>query len=855
MLPVPMRTPGYHPAMTTPSRGLPLAQQRSLLEPSRSRVRGRIVAALVAFGVLAAACHLPDLQEERAKAPSLPQTSFMYASDGTLITSLHAAVDRVIVPSRKIPDVMRNAVIAIEDKRFYDHHGIDLKALLRAAYVDATSGRIVEGGSTITQQYVKQAYVGDEETLSRKVKEAYLAWQLEQKLTKEQILTKYLNTVYFGNGAYGIQAAAETYFDRPATDLTLPQAALLAGVIRAPNDYDPVSHPNIAARRRNQVLRNMQSLDMIDTEQLTQAADRPVHLSMVHDAEQHYLAPYFVDYVKQWFLSNPKFGKTVQERYDLLFKGGLRITTTIDPRLQEQAETAVDSILLYPTDPYAAMTVIDPRTGFIRAMVGGRDYWSPKDRFARINLATGGTTGRQAGSSFKPFALVAALEHGISPSQSFDGSSVSVPLGDGTVWTPGNAEGGSYGYLSLESATVNSVNVAYVNIEKAIGDGDIYLGAQRVVDTAKRLGIRCCTRTTSPKTQLAAVPSAVLGTNEVNTLEMASAYGTLADGGLHVQPTPVSTVTTADGKVLYQAASRAQPVVNSSVVTLADQIMQKVVLYGTGTAANIGRPQIGKTGTAQNYSDAWFVGAIPQLVAAVWVGFPQGQVSMCCGRTRISPVYGGTWPAQIWRAFMVNATTHLPVKPFPTSDVQYVTLKVDITQGCLANQFTPPQDIHYEKYLVGTEPKMKTCKEPSSYQLLAVPSVVGTRQEQAVAALQAAGFTVKVRYDPSSGQRDGFVIGQDPSGGDRALQTSTVTITVAGTGGATATVPDVVGESQERATAALRDAGFEVTVVRDQECSPSDPSCDYRKGAVWSQSPSAGDEAAVGSTVSIVVNP
>ncbi|HEX2426041.1 MAG TPA: PBP1A family penicillin-binding protein [Actinomycetota bacterium] len=836
--------------MTTPSPG-PSAQRSR-----RASVRlDRILAGVVVLGALASACHLPDLAHERAKAPALQQTSFVYASDGTLITSLHAAEDRVIVPSKKIPEVLRDAVIAIEDKRFYDHHGVDLKALMRAAYVDATSGRIVEGGSTITQQYVKQTYVGDERTLSRKIEEAYLAWQLEDKLSKDQILTKYLNTVYFGNGAYGIQAAAQTYFDRPATDLTLSQSALLAGLIRAPNDYDPVSHPNIATRRRNQVLSSMLNLGMIDASQVTHASDRPVHVHTAQPAAQHYVAPYFVDYVKQWFLSNPRFGKTVQERYDLLFKGGLRITTTIDPKLQQQAETAVHSILLYPSDPYAAMTVVDPRTGFIKAMVGGRDYWSEKDRFARINLATGGTTGRQAGSSFKPFALVAALEHGISPSQSFDGSSVSVPLGDGTVWTPGNAEGGSYGYLSMESATIYSVNIAYVNIEKAIGGGDIYLGARRVVDTAKRMGIRCCTRTTSPRTPLQGVPSAVLGTNEVNTLEMASAYGTLADGGLHVMPTPVASVTTAEGKVLYQAQAQPEPVVNPSVVTLADQILQKVVLYGTGTAANIGRPQIGKTGTAQNYSDAWFVGAVPQLVAAVWVGFPQGQVSMCCGRTRISPVYGGTWPAQIWRAFMVNATAHLPAKRFPTSDIRYVTISIDITQGCLANEYTPPQDIHTEQYVVGTEPHLRVCREPSSYQTLAVPSVVGLRQDQAVAALQNAGFTVKLRYDPSSTQRNGFVIGQDPSGGERAQQTSTVTITISGTDRTTTGVPDVVGMTLDRATTALANAGFEVSVTKDRQCNRADTGCDYRKGVVWSQSPAAGNDATTGTTVVVTVNP
>jgi len=807
---------------------------------------------LVLAALMASACNLPDLEKEQANAPALPQTSFVFAADGSLITPLHAEQNRTIVPLSNIPENIRNAVVAIEDKRYYDHMGIDLKALLRAAYVDATTGRIVEGGSTITQQYVKNAYTGDEQTLSRKFREAVLAYQLEQTLGKDEILARYLNTVYFGNGAYGIQAAAETYFGRPASELTLAQAALLAGLIAAPADYDPVVRPNLAATRRNQVLTQMRILGLIDPGAYASAVQRPINLHM-RQSTDHYLAPYFVDYFKQWFLSNPRFGETVQDRYDLLFKGGLRIQTTVVPRLQEQAERAVHSILIYRSDPYAAMTVIDPRTGYIKAMVGGRDYWDPKDRFAKVNLAAGGSTGRQAGSAFKPFTLVAALEHGISPNQSFSGSSVAVTLQDGTVWTPGNAEGSSYGSISLESATINSVNVAYVNIETAVGDGDIYLGAQRVVDTAKRMGIRCCTRTTSPKSQLVPVPSAVLGTNEVNTLEMASAYGTLADGGAHVAPTPVVSIATPDGKVLYQARANPKQVVNPAIATVADGIMQKVVLYGTGAAANIGRPQIGKTGTAQNYSDAWFVGAIPQLVAAVWVGFPQGQVPMQYPTTRISPVYGGTWPAQIWRAFMVNATLNLPVKPFPTSNVRFVTLRIDVTQGCLANPYTPPQNIDTQTFIAGTEPQLKVCKQPTSYQLLSVPSVIGLKEGPAIDLLRSAGFGARIVYEPSD-QRPGTVIAQDPAAGQRALQTSAVTITVSQKV-STATVPNVVGMSQGAARAVLRNAGFETSAQEQQECDPADPSCVYRKGVVWAQSPSAGAKLPVGSTVTIIVNP
>ena len=819
------------------------------MNPSR-----RPLALGLVLGALAAsACNLPDLKQEQAEAPALPQTSFVFAADGSLITPLHAEQNRVIVPLSKIPENVRDAVVAIEDKRYYDHMGIDVKALLRAAYVDATTGRIVEGGSTITQQYVKNAYTGDEQTLSRKFREAVLAYQLEQTLSKDEILARYLNTVYFGNGAYGIQAAAETYFARPASELTLAQAALLAGLIAAPADYDPVVRPNLATNRRNQVLTQMRELGMIEPGAFASAVQRPVNLHIRQRSTERYPAPYFVDYFKQWFLSNPRFGKTVQDRYDLLFKGGLRIQTTIVPRLQKQAEQAVHSILLYRSDPYAAMTVIDPRTGYIKAMVGGRNYWDPNDRFAKVNLAAGGSTGRQAGSAFKPFTLVAALEHGISPSQYFNGSSVAVPLSDGTVWTPGNAEGSSYGYISLESATINSVNVAYVNIEKAVGDGDIYLGAQRVVDTAKRMGIRCCTRTTSPKNQLVPVPSAVIGTNEVNTLEMASAYGTLADGGAHVAPTPVVTITTPDGKVLYQARANPKQVVNPAIVTVADGILQKVVLYGTGAAANIGRPQIGKTGTAQNYSDAWFVGAVPQLVAAVWVGFPQGQVSMQFPTTRISPVYGGTWPAQIWRAFMVNATHNLPVKPFPTSNVRFVTLRIDVTQGCLANPYTPPQNVDTQTFIAGTEPQLKVCKQPTSYQLLPVPSVIGLKESAAIDLLRSAGFVANVAY-AASDQRAGTVIAQDPQAGQRALQTSTVTITVSRKV-STEVVPNVLGMTQAAARTVLRDAGFEASVQEQQQCDPADPACSYQTGVVWAQSPSAGTKLPSGSTITIIVNP
>ena len=821
-----------------------------------------LVVGLFVLVLAATACDLPTLREARKQADALPETSFLYAADGTLITRLHAGEDRVSIRSSKIPEVVRDAVIAVEDQRFYDHRGLDLRALLRAAYIDATTGEVVEGGSTITQQLVKNVYVGDEVSLARKVREGYLAWQLEHTLTKEQILTKYLNTVYFGNGAYGIQAAAETYFDVQPLDLTLEQSALLAGLIAAPVDFDPVTHPVRAKARRKRTLRAMLELGMIDPARFQQAVRTPVTLNLTPEDDSVYVAPYFVDYMKEWFLSNPKFGETTQERYDLLFKGGLRIVTTLDLGMQQAAERAVSSVLTERGDPYGALTAIDPRTGFVRAMVGGRDYWNADDRFARINLATGGSTGRQAGSAFKPFALVAALEHGVTRSQPLNGSSAHVLLEDGTYWDPKNAEGGGYGTISLESATVNSVNIAYANLLAVIGAGDTYAGAAATVETATRMGIRCCPRTNEPNGPLAAVPSAVLGVNEVSTLEMASAYGTLAFAGQHVQPTPVISITTATGDVIYEANSAPKPAVDPAIAAEAVDILTGVVSGGTGTGANIGRPQFGKTGTGQNASDAWFVGAIPQLTTAVWVGFPQGQIPMCCGNVRISTVYGGTWPAAIWRAFMLEATRNMVVKDFPEApEVEYVTLRVDITQGCLANPYTLPQNVDTFQYLAGTEPTLEVCTEPSEYQLLTVPSVIGLERDAAIATLRSAGFDVAVELVPSD-QPEGTVIAQDPEAGQKLTQTGTVTITVV-RGEAEpspppaelVSVPDVIGMTQGAANAALRGAGFEVSVSIDQECDPEDPECDYRPGIVWAQVPSGGSQAKAGSTVTIVVNP
>jgi penicillin-binding protein 1A len=735
------------------------------------RLRG--TAALLALLAFAAgACSVPDLDGMRPRP--LAETTFLYASDGSPIAELHAIEDRVVLPADAIPQALRDAVVAIEDRRFWSHHGVDPEAIVRAAVVNTSEGEIVEGGSTITQQLVKLLYVGDATTFRRKWEEALLAWQLEDRYTKDEILTRYLNAVYFGQGAYGAQAAARTYFGVDAEELTLAQAATLAGMISAPNHFDPFVRPASAIGRRNVVLRLMRQLGTIDRQEHRTARREPLELRRDRPVAARHPYPYFVDYFKRWFLGHPAFGRTRADRYRLLFTGGLRITTTLDPEIQRAAEESIRAVLSYPSDPDAAITLLDPRTGEVKAMVGGkdRDYWL--DRAAgRVNLATGtGGTGRQTGSAFKPFALVAALEDGLTPESVLPApATLDLPLDDGTVWHVTNAGGSGYGAMSLRSATVHSVNTVYAQLIRNLGPG-------AVNEAATRLGIRCCGRVARPRTPLAPYPSSVLGANEANTLEMAAAYGTLANGGRRVHPVPVLRVEDARGRLLWASQPHARSVVAPDVASAAVDVLRDVVAYGTGAAATIGRPQIGKTGTDDDHANAWFVGAVPQLAAAVWVGYHEGQLPMEPPRTRIT-VFGGTWPAQIWRLVMLRATAGMPVAEFPTPDVRYVTVAVDVSQDphCLPNPFTLPQYVQSVRFIAGTEPTT-VCASPDGPQEVLVPSIVGFGEADAILQLREAGFYVEVELVAST-QPVGTVVYQDPPGGTAQTQAGTVRISVA----------------------------------------------------------------------------
>lgn len=837
------------------------------------------------FALVAASCaQLTDLPElaDGDLSPALAQSSKIYADDGRLITTLHGEENRTIVRSLKnVPKQLRRAVIAIEDQRFYQHDGVDLRAILRAALENVSSGTIKEGGSTITQQYVKNVIIAPggfaEKTLSRKLQEAALSRQLEKRLSKSEILLRYLNTVYFGNGAYGIQAAAKTYFGKSAKNLTVKESALIAGVIRAPETYDPFDNPEAAAVRRNQVLDRMVVNDWLAPTKAAKTAAKGLGLQAT-DAKDRYPAPYFVDYVQRLITYDPRFdaiGKTVKERTAALFRGGLRIHTTVNLEDQASAEAAVAAVLSFGTDPHGSLVAVEPTTGHVKAMVGGRDWFAtPKeDRFAKLNLATlaepglgpkkndgkAPGTGRQAGSAFKPFALVEAVEQGVPLSKTYSGKSPLVIPGadNGGDYIVRNYEGGSYGEMTLLEGTINSVNVVYAQLIEE-------LGAQAVVDTAAEMGIR---------TPLLGVLSAVLGTNEVNPLDMASAYATLAAGGVYHPPVAITSIEDASGKVLYEDESRGERVIEPAVSYIVTTALQQVMLQGTGTGAQIGRPAAGKTGTAQEYRDAWFAGYTPDLATAVWVGYPEGQIEMkpsClgsiqpCRPTRIQ-VTGGSWPADIWASFMLPALSDVPASSFEVAALDVVTVTIDDRNGCLAGRFTPRSHRVEAIFPAGAEPE-EECRERGDGK--PVPNVVGFPVDEATRILEGAGFAVAREPVVASSYPPGVVDSQDPAGGARAPKGATVVLGVSATGGSsrssgsteeteeddgTTTVPDVRGLTASEAQNRLHDAGFEVDTIYERESNKG--KAKGRRDRVWQQSPSGGTQAREGSTVTIWVNP
>jgi penicillin-binding protein 1A len=593
----------------------------------------------------------PYVKTPLPKAAPGPETTFVYDRDGKLLTTLHAGVNRVAIPFSQMPPALRQAVIAAEDEHFYEHGGLSYHAILRAALADFTHKAIEQGGSTITQQYVKNVYTGGARTLERKIREAVLAVKLEEKLSKDQILANYLNTVYFGNGAYGAQAAAQTYFGIPAKKLSLLQSATLAAVIPAPARFDPRADPELAKVRRNDVLRRMADLGFITQTEANQLEAKPLKVVKVQRRTISQTS-YFNQYVSDQLVKS--YG------YDQTFEGGLRVTTTLDRDMQRAAENAVSSHLSTPGDPSAALVAIDPRTGEIRAMVGGTNFNKRK-----FNLAV--QAHRTTGSAAKVFTLVAAMEQHISLDSMWDGPpdlTIDDPrcLGPDGPWQVHNYADESAGTMSLASATAHSVNTIFAQLITVVGPS-------KVVDVMHRMGIR---------SHLETVCSVTLGSQAVTPLEMTSAYATLAARGVYREPHSIATIDALGGKAIYRADTKGDRVLGENVADLATNTLEGVIQGGTGTAANIGRPAAGKTGTAQDYVDAWFCGYTPQLAACVWIGYPKGEIPLHYIEG-FANVFGGSIPAMIWHDFMTSALAGSAVLVFNTPDFSTNTLFPDGT--------------------------------------------------------------------------------------------------------------------------------------------------------------------------------
>jgi len=563
-------------------------------------------------------------------------TTLLYDRAGRLIGSLDEGVDRVPVASNQIAPSLKQAVVAVEDKHFYQEGGLSLSGILRAAGEDLSHHSLEQGGSTITQQYVKLEYTGDQRTLTRKIREAILAEKLAHRYTKDQILTMYLNTVYFGNGAYGAQAAAERYFDVPAWKLTVAQSALLAGLVQSPSLYDPFTDRDAAAARRNQVLQ-----DMAQQGDLAPATAVRLEASGVRVTRAR-SRPSPVDY----YTAN--VSRVLQNSFgsNLTFSGGLQVTTTLDSRYEAAAEQAITRVLHTPGDPSAALVAIDPSTGAVRALVGGQNFAKVK-----FDLATGGH--RQAGSAFKVFTLAAALEEGIPLSSIFTGPPA-ITIGDprcsngiNKPWVVNNYADESAGTMTLAQAIAHSVNTIFAQVVTKVGPA-------KVATVAHAMGIR------SP---LKAVCSITLGVNAVSPLDMANAYATLAARGIHHPPQFIQTVRSASGKVLFQFGRKGRRALPQRVADLETLALRGVITGGTGVSANIGRPAAGKTGTGQNFQDAWFCGYVPQFTTCAWVGYPRAEIPMR-NVEGFAEVFGGSLPAEIWHGFMSSVLTRVPVRNF-----------------------------------------------------------------------------------------------------------------------------------------------------------------------------------------------
>jgi penicillin-binding protein 1A len=792
----------------------------------------RLPALAVVVAMLAAACSYQPLDDPGFGELGL--TTVVYAADGSVLAEWHAEEDRILVEYDDLPRHLIDAVVAIEDERFWSHPGVDLKSVARALVQNIEAGTIVQGGSTITQQYLKNVLLTPEVTADRKIEEATLALRLEENLTKEEILERYVNTVYLGGGAYGVGAASAHYFGKAVGELTVAESAMIAGLIQAPSNTDPYHNPDAALERRRVVLSKMVELGWITADDAAAADASDLRLAPPKPAEQMRF-PYFTEHVKQMLLDEPALGATPTDRYNAVFRGGLRIFTTLDPLTQEAAEQAIAAVLP-EQGPSAALVTIEPRTGSVRAVVGGADFYDADDPVAQFNLATQGL--RQTGSAFKPFVLAAALEAGFDLTSTFSGGSSIVVSTDSGPWQVENYGGANFGNLTLLDGTVWSVNVVYAQVVDAVGPA-------AVVEVAKAAGVT---------SDLQPFHAVALGAQEVTVLDMASAFGTFAAEGVHVSPIFVTAIETTDGINIYDAVPVVTQAMDRVVAQQVTAALTDVVARGTGARADIGRPVAGKTGTSQEHRDAWFVGYTPELATAVWVGFPQAQIEMVPPATSIK-VTGGSWPARIWGQFTASALVSTGFGQLSTADLgDLIAVDIDVSTGLLAGPLCPRESVQ-RVYLPSNEVPTVVCHIHNPQGLVAVgsgevPQLIGQDIAGAVHLAEQAGYRVSVEYAEAGHLPDGTVFNQVPSPGEPAQSGSTISILVAGPEPGTV-FPSLVGYPFQQAMARLDEIGADFDPRFEAESDPEDAR--RRTGVVWKQDPASG--APNEGTIILWINP
>ena len=610
------------------------------------------IASLAGANVLAFAVSLLPMDTE---APAdvefgpLDQRSTVLASDGSVLAHLGQAESRIPVALADVSEHMVNAVVTAEDRGFFEHGGYDTGGILRAAITNFRAREVEQGGSSITQQLAKMNFTGGDQTIARKAKELTTAVALEDRYSKDELLERYLNQVYFGAQAYGIGAAAEEFFRVAPAELTADQAALLAGVIRAPSALDPRSNPEGALQRRNQVLAGMAEVGHLSDEEATRLSEAPLEIAEPLPRSAPGRSPYVVEYVERVLSQDSRLGETEQERELLLLSGGIEIHTTIDPGVQELAQQIVAARTAELSGPAAAIASVEPGTGRIIALHGGSDFAE-----TQFDLATQGR--RQPGSAFKPFVLAAALEQGVPLSPPLEGDSPAY-CPDVRGWTEEdegvrNFDDADHGTVDLRAALVSSVNTAFAELI-------LLAGQENVMALTERLGIERAAAYGEGDGPAIALGGLGRG---VTPLEMAAAYATFAAGGRYADPWIVQSVVDREGEVLFEADPEADQALPPEVSAAMVDIMRDAVDSGTGTAARIPGWEIaGKTGTTQNSADAWFVGYAPVLATAVWLGHPEAQVPM-------DGMTGGSVPAGIWHDFMSVVLGNIEPVPFPEVD-------------------------------------------------------------------------------------------------------------------------------------------------------------------------------------------